>query len=69
MGVEDLQTAHQQDRQKHDIDPVRRADQRRVPIDQSAAEPIASPLIWRRRRVSNLVQLLRRLAHRSLLAG
>jgi hypothetical protein len=67
MGVEDLQTAHQQDRQKHDIDPVRRADQRRVPIDQSAAEPIASPL-WRCRRVSNLV-MLRRRAHRSFLAG
>src|SRR5882762_3500850 len=34
--------------------------QRRVPIDQPAAGPIASPLIWRRRRVPNLVQLLRR---------
>src|SRR5258708_3162301 len=31
--------------------------------------PIASPLIWRRRRVPNLVQLLRRPSHRSLLAG
>ena len=69
MGVEDLQTAHQQDRQKYDIHPVRRADQHRVPIDQPAAEPIASPLIRRRRRVPNLVQLLRRAAHRSLLAG
>ncbi len=69
MSVEDLQTPHQQDRQKQDIDPVRRADQRRVPIDQPAAGPIASPLIWRRRRVPNLVQLLRRPAHRSLLAG
>src|SRR5258708_9622387 len=69
MGVEDLQTAHQQDRQKHDIEPVRRPDQRRVPIDQPAAGPIASPLICRRRRVSNLFQLLRRAAHRSLLAG
>src|SRR5258707_6941318 len=69
MSVEDLQTPHQQDRQKQDIDPVRRADQRRVPIDQPAARPIASPLIWRRRRVPNLVQLLRRPAHRSLLAG
>ena len=31
MSVEDLQTPHQQDRQKQDIDPMRRADQRRVP--------------------------------------
>ncbi len=43
MGVEDLQTAHQQDRQKDDIDRVSRVDQRRVPIDQSAVGPIASP--------------------------
>jgi hypothetical protein len=59
MSVEDLQTPHQQDRQKQDIGPVRRADQRRVPIDQPAAGPIASPLICRRRRIPNLVQLLR----------
>src|SRR6266436_576787 len=38
-------------------------------FDQPAAGPIASPLIWRHRRVPNLVQLLRRPAHRSLLAG
>jgi len=41
-----------------------------IPTDlDEAAELIASPMIWHRRRVSNLIQLLRRLAHRSLLAG
>src|SRR5258708_11510598 len=35
-------------RQKHDIDRVSRVDQRRVPIDQSAVGPIASPRLSRR---------------------
>ena len=35
-------------RWNHDIDRVRRVDQRRVPIDQSAVGPIASPRLSRR---------------------
>src|SRR5882724_5904713 len=35
-------------RQKHDIDRVSHVDQRRVPIDQSAAGPIALPRLSRR---------------------